>query len=100
MVLSGSSKVEPLRNNRRLWISYTEAGQRCSRHYTVGDDNDYFSIVAGGRLVWDSRSVVPCDMARWYKTFKNFKYNPAACTIEERQMLTAKKVAMRRRNSQ
>jgi hypothetical protein len=67
------AKVEPLPDSRRLWISYKEARQRNSRHYTVGDDNDYFSIVVGGRLVWDSRAVVPCDMAKWYETFKDFK---------------------------
>jgi hypothetical protein len=28
-------------------------------------DQMYVTVEAGGRVLWDSRAVVPCDMAKW-----------------------------------
>ena len=47
-------------------VLFKDPRKRATCYYTTRPDNNrYHLIEVGGRVVWDSRTVVPCDMAEW-----------------------------------
>ena len=47
-------------------VSFVEPRKRRRHSYTMKADNlRYLTIEAAGRVVYDSRRDVPCDMAAW-----------------------------------
>jgi hypothetical protein len=47
-------------------LHFKEPRGRKTYYFTVKPDNlTYYLIEVGGRVVWDSRNLVPCDMAEW-----------------------------------
>lgn len=49
-----------------------------SATWIVPDNGRYAEVVAGGKVVWDSRSVVPCDMAAWERLRQQCRPESAA----------------------
>jgi len=55
-------------------VSFVEPRKRKGAGYTVKpDDSGYLTIEAEGRVLYDSRVDVPCDMAKWEETNRQFQ---------------------------
>jgi hypothetical protein len=55
-------------------IVFKEPRRRKRYSFTAVPDNlKYFTIEANGQVLWDSRSVVPCDMMLWQTTNNRFQ---------------------------
>jgi hypothetical protein len=54
-----------------VYVTYIAPGKRTESYITIVPDNiRYCTIQAGGRVVWDSREEVPCDMVHWEQTYQ------------------------------
>jgi hypothetical protein len=55
-------------------VAFIEPGRRTKEYLTIGNDNVRFATVeADGRVIWDSRPLVPCDMALWQTSREKMK---------------------------
>jgi len=58
-------------------VEFKEPHKRGSFVYTmVPDDTRYLTIEMAGRVVYDSRADVPCDMAAWHQAAARFGNAP------------------------
>ncbi len=47
-------------------VNFIETGTRRKGYFTITPDNTkYVTVRVDGRVVYDSRTDVPCDMAKW-----------------------------------
>jgi hypothetical protein len=54
-------------------VGFKKPRKRVPHYYTITPDNiRYLTIEVGGRVVYDSRQEVPCDMAKWEETRSRF----------------------------
>jgi hypothetical protein len=59
-------------------VSFVEPRERNWKYVTVTPDSErYHTIEQNGRVLYDSRKDVPCDMDAWAKTRKEFENRPA-----------------------
>jgi hypothetical protein len=50
-------------------VYFKEPGEPVRNYYIISPDNVRFAqIEVEGRVIWDSRQEVPCDMAAWEAT--------------------------------
>jgi hypothetical protein len=65
-------------HDRSLTVTYEplrQPHQRTAERSTVtvyDDNHDYLTITAGGRLLYDSRIDIPCDMDEWQATWSKY----------------------------
>jgi hypothetical protein len=57
-------------------VTFTEPRQRRAAFTMTPDDLRYLTVEVGGRVVYDSRTDVPCDMATWEATARRFGDRP------------------------
>jgi hypothetical protein len=68
--------------NAGVYVYLKEPRKQNSARITVEPDNTRYVEIHDdkGNVLWDSRKVVPCDMAEWEKTWARFKDKPAFTT--------------------
>jgi hypothetical protein len=50
-------------------VTFIKPRKRTRAYYTIKPENyRYLTAEVGGRVVYDSRADVPCDMAKWEET--------------------------------
>jgi hypothetical protein len=66
-----------------VWVNCVKAGRRKSVDVVmVPDDIRYCTVEdESGRVLYDSRQDVPCDMAKWEATRRRFENNPPVKTV-------------------
>lgn len=70
-------------------VSFVEPRQRRAEGLTIVADNTRFVTVEDrGRVLYDSRSDVPCDMAAWEQTRAQFYGTPGADSSPSARVLT------------
>jgi hypothetical protein len=71
-------------------VECTEPGKRRRFFYTMEPTSDrYLTIEVGGRVVYDSRADVPCDMEEWAKIAAQFAKNREIDQVIARRMAAA-----------
>jgi hypothetical protein len=68
-------KVGPYAQYKQtVTVCFRSVRERNSASYTMKPDNlRYLTVEADGRVLYDSRADVPCDMAHWEKTRAEFE---------------------------
>src|SRR5215471_3135383 len=55
-------------------VTYQEPRKRTPWSFVISpDNNEYVLIEVDGKIVYDSRTEVPCDMDKWRETRKRFE---------------------------
>jgi hypothetical protein len=65
-------------------VSFVKPRKRRWRYFTTIPDNIRYVLIMGAsdELLYDSRTDVPCDMAKWWETRQEFKVQSEALQAE------------------
>ncbi len=59
-----------------VYVMFIEPKKRRSSYFTITSNNmKYLTIEDGGKVLYDTRRDVPCDMDEWAATNERFKNN-------------------------
>lgn len=70
-------EVKPhAQHKKSVYVSFIKPRERRSYYYLMVPDNvRYITIERDGKVLYDSRTDVPCDMAAWQKSYDEHKGN-------------------------
>ena len=70
------SDVKADASSSSVYVMFIEPKKRRSSSFTITSNNmKYLTIEDGGKVLYDTRRDVPCDMEKWAATNERFKNN-------------------------